>query len=121
MLFHEDFHSTPKALTERLAYIRRNPPRGQAPKWPFVSKYADLQALIHELYVNAKPAPAPSDIEPLRAIKQKVIRKNERVILSRASLDLAIAYRPFMKSAQMRFVEALIDYLRPKAGMTLSS
>jgi len=38
------------------------------------------------------------------------------IILSRASLDLAIAYRPRLKSTQMRFVEEALDYLRPKAG-----
>jgi len=80
MLFYEDFHSTPKTLIERLTHIRANPPRGEAPSGPFVNKRADLDALVRELHVNAKPIQAPSDIERLKAIEQRVIKEErERV------------------------------------------
>jgi len=36
------------------------------------------------------------------------------IVLSRASLDLAIVYRPRLKSQTMRFIESAIEYLRPR-------
>ena len=39
------------------------------------------------------------------------------IALSRASLDLTIAYRPKkLQAPQLKFIEAAIDALRPRAG-----
>ncbi|MHB1799457.1 MAG: NERD domain-containing protein [Vulcanimicrobiaceae bacterium] len=72
MLFREDVSTGGQVFRARLDYIRAHPPAGEFRAPAFRHSPKVLQSIIDALRPEARPQPAPSDIERLRVIEGKV-------------------------------------------------
>jgi len=75
LIFREDFESGIGALCDRLMFIRKNPPVKQGSRYDYSHRAEELDAVRMALDVSAKRKPAPSDLERLKAIENRVARE----------------------------------------------
>jgi len=75
MLFKEDIESGLDVLLDRLKYIWSNPPVKEPPRYPHFHKEDQLYKVKECLSVEARKKAAPSDLDKLRIIEDKVSRE----------------------------------------------
>ncbi len=80
MLFQDDMYSDPRALIDRLQYIRVNPTVGEEKQQFFHHNQGQLGLLVAALNVSAKPKATVSDLDRLRIIEASV-RNEERKLV----------------------------------------
>jgi hypothetical protein len=76
MIFREDIEGGVSALVDRLKYIWQYPPAKEGAKYPYRHNPAQLERLRAALSVKAEQRAAPSDLEKLRIIENKVTRES---------------------------------------------
>jgi hypothetical protein len=80
MLFEEDVSGSPEELGERLQYIRQNPPMRGGAVLKFRHTVPQFEDFKRALDRTAVPKPAPSDLERLRTIEEKIRSDTRKLV-----------------------------------------
>lgn len=80
MIFEEDITSGPERLKRRLEHIYRNPPIRSGSNRAFVHNAKQLKEFANALRITATRTPAPSDLQKLRIIEDKVTTETTKLV-----------------------------------------